>query len=174
MQFVRRPLAAIMMVLGLAAAGCGSSSTHSIPPSAVLVNATSKSPGEIVVTRLGAERIGLQTTPAHAVPAPPPIVETKAVAGVKHVIRIPAPKPASTVTVPYSAVVYDPSGRTYVFTNTRAAHVRRGPDHGRSYLRQLRLPLGRAKARRQGRVGRRGGALRRPDRGARADVTSAR
>jgi multidrug efflux pump subunit AcrA (membrane-fusion protein) len=35
------------------------------------------------------------------------------------VITIPAPKPPSTVTVPYSSLIYDPSGKTYVFTNIR-------------------------------------------------------
>jgi hypothetical protein len=115
----RRPLAGIAILLGLVAAGCGSSSTPSIPASGVLVNATSKSPGQIILTPVGASRIGLQTSTARAVPVPPPIVETKVVAGVKHVIRIPAPKPASTVTVPYSAIIYDASGRTYVFTKIR-------------------------------------------------------
>lgn len=115
----KRPLAAIALLLVLAVAGCGSTSSPSIPPSGVIVNATSTSPGQIILTRLGVERIGLQTSPAHAVPVPPPIVHTKVVAGVKHVIKIPAPRPASTVTVPYSSVVYDPSGRTYVFANIR-------------------------------------------------------
>ena len=83
------------------------------------MNATSKSPGQIILTRLGAERIGLQTSRVHAIPAPPPIVQTKVVAGIKRVITIPVPKPSSTVTVPYSSVIYDPSGKIYVFTNIR-------------------------------------------------------
>jgi hypothetical protein len=115
----KRPLAAVALLLALAVAGCGSSSSPSIPASGVLVNATSKSPGQIILTTLGAKRIGLQTSQANAVPVPPPIVHTKVVAGHKHVITIPAPKPASTVTVPYSSVIYDPSGKTYVFTNIR-------------------------------------------------------
>jgi hypothetical protein len=115
----KRPLAGIALLLSLAVAGCGSTSSPSIPASGALVNATSKSPGQIILTRLGADRIGLQTSRAHAVPVPPPIVRTKVVAGVRHVITIPAPKPASTVTVPYSSVIYDPSGKTYLFTNVR-------------------------------------------------------
>jgi hypothetical protein len=115
----KRPLAAVALLLGMAVAGCGSTSSPSIPASGVLVNATSKSPGQIILTRLGAERIGLQTSRAHAVPVPPPIVHTKVVSGVKHVITIPAPKPSSTVTVPYSSIIYDPSGKAYVFTKIR-------------------------------------------------------
>lgn len=115
----KRPVAGIALLVGLAAAGCGSTSSPSIPASGVLVNATSKSPGQIILTQLGAERIGLQTSRAHAVPVPPTIVRTNVVSGRKNMITIPAPKPASTVTVPYSSVIYDPSGKTYVFTKIR-------------------------------------------------------
>ena len=38
--------------------------------------------------------------------------------GVKHTRTTPAPKPADSSIIPYSAVIYDPSGKTYAFTNT--------------------------------------------------------
>ncbi len=44
---------------------------------------------------------------------------------------------SATVIIPYSAVIYDPSGQTYAFTNTGSAHVRRGADHGRADRGQL-------------------------------------
>jgi hypothetical protein len=82
--------------------------------------------GQVVLSPVGAQRIGVQTERTQAVPvpkAPPPIVKIKIVAGVKHTITTPAPAPPNpagkaTVIIPYSAVVYDPSGQTYAFTNT--------------------------------------------------------
>lgn len=55
-----------------------------------------------MLSRLGAERIGVRTVRARAVPAPPPPASAVG---------------ASTVIVPYGAIVYDPSGRTYAFVN---------------------------------------------------------
>ena len=48
-------------------------------------------------------------------PVPPPVLTTTVVAGVKHTTSTPAPRPSASVIVPYSALVYDPSGKTYVF-----------------------------------------------------------
>ena len=95
MLLVRRPLAAIVIALGVAVPGCGSSRTPSIPASGRLVNATPTSPGEVILTKLGATRIGVQTAAVRAAPT------------------------AERVAIPYSAVIYDPSGKTYVFTNVR-------------------------------------------------------
>jgi multidrug efflux pump subunit AcrA (membrane-fusion protein) len=88
-------IAALGVALGLAVAGCGSSSSPSIPASGVLVNQTATSPGQIILTKLGADRIGLQTVPVRTGSA------------------------AHTVAIPYSAIIYDPSGKTYAFTNVR-------------------------------------------------------
>jgi multidrug efflux pump subunit AcrA (membrane-fusion protein) len=95
MQLVKRPVVAIVVVLGFALGGCGSSSTPSIPASGLLVNASATSPGQVILTKLGAQRIGLQTSAVRAADA-------------AH---------SSAVVVPYSAVIYDPSGKTYAFTN---------------------------------------------------------
>ena len=123
-----------------------------------------------MLSALGAQRIGLQTTVAQAVPTPPPIVTTTIVHGVKTTTSTPAPKPAAAVIIPYSAVIYDPSGKTYAFTNTAPLTFIEVPitvDHisGNSVYLATR-PEGRG----EGRLGRGGGALRRADRGAGADV----
>src|SRR5690242_5083931 len=81
-----------VIALGMAVAGCGSSSSPNIPASGVLVNQTATSPGQIILTKLGADRIGLQTVPVRSGAA------------------------ARTVAIPYSAIIYDPSGKTYAFT----------------------------------------------------------
>lgn len=120
MTFAQRSLAALAVVIGAVLAGCGSSAAPPPPVSGSLVDATSTSPGHIVLSALGAERIGLQTGKATAVPPPAAIRKTTIVGGIKHTTttRPPAPAGSPTVIVPYSSVIYDPSGKTYVFTNT--------------------------------------------------------
>jgi hypothetical protein len=86
---------AIAVVAAAALAGCGSSGEPKIAPSGMLVNQTATSPGQIILTQVGADRIGLRTAPARSARAAAPVV------------------------IPYSAVVYDPSGKTYAFTNPR-------------------------------------------------------
>jgi len=120
MSLATRSLAAIVVLLGAVLAGCGSTSTPPIPVSGQLVGASGTSPGHITLSALGAQRIGLQTAVAQAVPTPAPVVKTTVVAGVKKTIRIPAPASAASVIIPYSAVIYDPSGATYAFANTAA------------------------------------------------------
>jgi len=121
-----KPLIAVAGLAALALAGCGGSSAPSIPSSGQHEAVPGSSAGKIVLSQLGAERIGLRVAKAQAVPppkAPPPIVKTTIVGGVKHTTTTPAPAPtipagSPSVIVPYSAVVYDPSGKTYAFTNT--------------------------------------------------------
>ena len=115
MPFAKRPVAVVALVLGIAVAGCGSQQESSIAPSARLVGATTSSPGQIILSQLGKEHIGLQTAHVKAVPTPPPVVTTTVVRGVKHTTSTPAPHPSASVIVPYSSLVYDPSGKTYVF-----------------------------------------------------------
>jgi hypothetical protein len=126
MPNIKRPLIAIAVPLGVILAGCGGSSSVSIPSSGRHVALAGSATGQIVLSALGAQRIGLQTQAARAVPAPkpgPPIVKTTIVGGVKHTTTTPAPIPtipagSPTVIVPYSAIVYDPSGLSYAFTST--------------------------------------------------------
>jgi hypothetical protein len=120
MRFDRRTLAALAVVAGLGLTGCGSSAAPSPPVSARLVGASATSAGQIVLSAIGMQRIGLQTGKATAVPPPKAITTTTVVGGVKHTTTVQPPIPAGspTVIVPYSSVIYDPSGQTYVFTNT--------------------------------------------------------
>src|SRR5689334_6874029 len=94
MRLNKSAFAAIAVIAGAALAGCGSSGEPKIPVSGMLVNQSATSPGQIILTQVGARRSGVQTAPARA------------------------GHPASVV-IPYSAVVYDPSGKTYAFTNPR-------------------------------------------------------
>jgi hypothetical protein len=81
----------------------------------------------VVLSQLGAQRIGVQTAKVQTVPAPkppPPVVKTTVVGGVKHTTTTPAPTPtvpagSPSVIVPYAAIVYSPAGQAYVFTSTR-------------------------------------------------------
>ncbi len=180
MPNIKRPLIAIAVPLGLVLAGCGSSNSVSIPSSG-RHEALGGPTGQIVLSALGAQRIGLQTQVTQAVPPPrpgPAIVKTTTVGGVKHTTTTPAPTPtipagSPSVIIPYSAVVYDPSGKTYAFSNTGPLTYVEVPvdiDHvsgNSAYLRHG------AEGRHEGRVGRSGGAVRRSDRGAGADVSSA-
>jgi hypothetical protein len=121
MSSPKRLLAAIAALAGVALAGCGSASPPPPPVSGSLVGASSTSPGQIVLSALGAQRIGLQTAKATSASPPAAVTTTTIVAGVKHTTTThpAAPAGSPTVIVPYSSVIYDPSGRVYVFTNTR-------------------------------------------------------
>jgi hypothetical protein len=84
---IKRLLAAITVVVGGAFAGCGGSEGGKITSPSRIDTRN----GNIVLTELGAQQIGLQTA----------------------VARQRGPQ----VVIPFSAVVYDPNGRTYAFTN---------------------------------------------------------
>ena len=173
MLFAKRTAAAAVAALlaGGIIAGCGSSHETSIPISARLVGAIGSSPGQIILSQLGKDHIGLQTARAQAVPVPPPVVTTKVVAGVKHTTSTPAPRPSASVIVPYSALVYDPTGKHVRIHAALTADVCRGARDGRQDRRGRGLPGQRAKGRRRDRDRRRGGAVRRSDRRAGADVS---
>jgi hypothetical protein len=125
MSSAKRPLLIVVGLAGLALAGCGSSSSASIPLSGKHETVAGSSAGRVVLTQLGAEHIGVRTAKVQAVarPAPPPpVVKTTIVNGVKHSTTTPTPAPtipagSPTAIIPYSAIVYDPSGKTYAFAN---------------------------------------------------------
>ena len=93
---MRRGLALILGLAALALAACGGSTSSSTPPPAAkLVHVDGRAPS-VVLTPLGAQRIGIRTT---------------AVAAVAH-------KRGATTVIPYSAVVYEPNGKPVVFLKT--------------------------------------------------------
>jgi hypothetical protein len=148
---LRKPLASCALILVSAiAAGCGATKSPAVPASATIQHPAGSATGVIVLTPLGAQRIGLQTARAVAVPVPkppppppPPPHPTKTTTTSKSAssssasssttssstttaaktttTKPPAPAPVShpapgpTVIIPYSAIVYDPSGATYAF-----------------------------------------------------------
>ncbi len=79
-----------------AVAGCGASSSPPPAPSAILEHAGGGLPARIVLSPLGAQRIGLRTATALAAPAATGTSGTQSV-------------------IPFSAIVYDPSGATFAF-----------------------------------------------------------
>jgi multidrug efflux pump subunit AcrA (membrane-fusion protein) len=93
-----------MLAVATALGGCGSARTPAPPPSARLVSQPGSHTREIVLTPLGAQRIGLVTT----------------------AVRRPAPAPGG-VLVPASAIVYDPTGRTLIFTSPSPLHYLERP-----------------------------------------------
>lgn len=95
-----RSLAALLAVAGISVSACGSSSTRSVPPAGKLVHAAGSPAGRIVLTPLGAQRLGVETATVRAAPAHG--------AG------------AALLLVPYSSLVYDANGNTYVFISLSA------------------------------------------------------
>ena len=90
---IRPPLLTILVTVALAAPGCGGTPAPAPPPASRLVPVAG-TPGKIVLSATGAQRIGLQTVPARARPA------------------------RAGVIVPASAIVYDSRGRTLVYVAT--------------------------------------------------------
>jgi hypothetical protein len=88
---------------GAALAGCGTSEAPEPPASAHLLRSAGHPHGVIVLTSVGAQRIGLSTTRVH-----------------------PAASHA-TVLVPASAIVYDPNGRPLTFTRLSPLHFAEQP-----------------------------------------------
>jgi hypothetical protein len=122
---------ALALLVAALLASCGSASDHAIAPSERVVPLAGSSAGQIVLSAAGAQRIGIQTTAARSVPAtpappaPPPATKLVHRAGLIVKVTVPAPKPKPTPSplraiVPVGAVVYDPSGKTYVFTSPGA------------------------------------------------------
>ena len=100
-------------------AGCGTTASPTIPPSSRLIHVAGLPAGKIILSALGAQRIGLKTSPAGLTAVPPakPSVPVRASAHPKSHAKPAVPRPVELVTVPYSALVYTPTGRTYVFSN---------------------------------------------------------
>lgn len=98
---------------GAPLAGCGGSKVPPARPAAKLEQVPGSSSSRIVLTALGAQRLGLQTVRARAVPVPRPAPRRR-----HGRARRPTPVPRPRVIVPYSAIIYAASGKTYVFAQT--------------------------------------------------------
>jgi hypothetical protein len=126
MTHATRPLAALVLTAAVGLSACGSSATPPVTPSATLQPIAGSTSGRIVLTALGAQRIGLQTAVVRSVPPPPPLAPKHA-AGATTPKAVPpkatTPKPATpvggpTVIIPYSSVIYAPTGSTFAFTRS--------------------------------------------------------
>jgi hypothetical protein len=91
-----------VILLALALAGCGGTATRPAAPSSVLERVGGSSAGRIVLTASGAQRIGIRTARVLSVTASAPQ---------------PSRAGGPTAVIPFSAVVYDPNGRTYAFSS---------------------------------------------------------
>jgi hypothetical protein len=101
MLHARSSLAAAVALGALLSTACGGSSSPVVAPSATLVGARGGSAGRILLTPVGAQRIGVQTATVRRVP-------------------LAAAPARATVVVPSGALIYDASGRTYVFVGPAA------------------------------------------------------
>ncbi|MBV9465872.1 MAG: hypothetical protein JO206_09350 [Solirubrobacterales bacterium] len=97
MHRAKRSLFALLLLAAGGLAACGTSAQRPIPPSALLEQAPGTYAGRIVLSAVGAERIGVQTTAVQR-------AGLGAGAG-------------ATAVIPYSAIVYSPDGSTFAFTN---------------------------------------------------------
>jgi hypothetical protein len=109
MRLLRHPATLLLVLTGLAATGCGTATTPELSPSGRLVHIPGNPRGKILLSATGAERIGIQTAAAGVirVARPKPAASPKA----------PASPSRTEVTVPYSALIYAPTGKTFVFSN---------------------------------------------------------
>ena len=115
---MRKPICLLVAAAALAClAGCGSSEPESPVAGGKIVR------GEIVLTAAGANRVGIVTALAVAVPAPPPVRTVHFTRSGGHLYKKTVVQPAAPVAggpsaiIPYAALVYAPSGATYAFTN---------------------------------------------------------
>lgn len=97
MPDAKRSFAALALFAAVGMSACGNPATPTVHPSATLQAVPGSRAGRIVLTPLGAQRIGVQTAVVRSVPAPRP----------------DAPK----VIIPYASVIYAPDGTTFAFIN---------------------------------------------------------
>lgn len=95
---VRRSLAASSVIAGLLLSACGSSPQTATTPAGRVLSLPGSKTGEVVLTRTGAERIGVRTA----------------------VVRAATTPGGSNAIIPYSALVYAPDGSTYAFMSRSA------------------------------------------------------
>jgi hypothetical protein len=82
-----------ILLAGLIGTGCGGATSSSVPSPSRIQHVPGSATGNIVLTAQGAQRIGIQTGPVQAGGG------------------------AGAVSIPFSAIVYDASGKAYAFAN---------------------------------------------------------
>jgi hypothetical protein len=92
------PLLTAAVAIGAVLAGCGGSSAPKVQPPSKLESVPGSATGQIVLTQLGAQRIGLKTGPVIA------LRTQHRKAGAQQAVAIPD-----------AAIVYDASGQTFAF-----------------------------------------------------------
>jgi hypothetical protein len=97
----KRSLAAVSLLAVIALSACGSSAEAPPPTPARIVAVPGSSTGKILLTQLGANRIGVQTSAVRAV-------------------RPAKQHNGPSVVIPYSSLVYAADGSTYAFTSPAA------------------------------------------------------
>lgn len=120
----------VLLLSSVTLAACGTTATPPITPSSRLVHVPGSRVGKIILSALGAQRIGLQTAPAGVVVQKPSggiashgktshgkTSHGKTSNGKTSHGKTSQVPTRREVTVPYSGVVYAPSGQTYVFSN---------------------------------------------------------
>lgn len=92
MTYGKSAIAALLLLAAVGLSACGNSASPAIHPSARLERVAGSSATRIVLSALGAQRIGIQTASVRSATG-------------------------SQVIVPYSSIVYGAGGSTYTFTN---------------------------------------------------------
>jgi len=100
MPRVRSTVLVVFVVLGIAACGSAAASDESAPPARV-VRVHGVKERRVILTPKAVRRLGLRTAPVVA--------------------------SSMGTSVPYSALIYDPHGRTWVYAQVRARTFQRAP-----------------------------------------------
>jgi hypothetical protein len=82
-----------ILLAGALASGCGGATNTSVPAPSRIQHVPGSATGNIILTAQGAQRIGIQTA------------------------TVRAGGGTGAVSIPFSAIVYDASGKAYAFTN---------------------------------------------------------
>lgn len=125
-------IALALLVAGVLSACGGSDEPAAQPPASVEKSAVAGQPSRLFLTAQAVQKIGIQTV---AISAPSSTVTSSAASAYSTTTSSPAATTASTIVsgaaqallIPYSAVVYDPDGQAWVFTNPQPLQFVRAP-----------------------------------------------
>lgn len=124
----RSAAAAALLALSLATAGCAATvqaATRAAPVRLETVPGTGLQ--RVTLTQTAMTSIGLQTNPIAPAPATPPHSTTPRNSATASKTAGPALTPAGAEVIPLSAVVYDPEGNPWTYTNPAPRTFLRAP-----------------------------------------------